>query len=58
MKNVKVEEFKLKKFWIKFLVLVFKKDVWTWIGVTSNVVNFTKDYVKDYCNDIILMIKI
>jgi hypothetical protein len=35
------------------LGLVFKKDVWTWIGVALNVVNLT----KDYCNNIILMVK-
>jgi hypothetical protein len=33
--------------------LVLKNDVWTWIGVVLNVVNFT----KDYCNNIILMVK-
>jgi len=36
-------EFKLKIHTIKFWVLVFKKDVWIWIGVVLDVVNFTKD---------------
>jgi len=40
---MKVEEFKLKIHTIKLWVLVFKKDVWIWIGVALNMVNFTKD---------------
>jgi hypothetical protein len=40
---MKAKEFKLKIHSIKFCVLGFKKDVWTWIGVASDVVNFAKD---------------
>jgi hypothetical protein len=39
---MKVEEFNLKFIKLNF-GFWFKKDVWTWIGVASNVVNFTKD---------------
>ncbi len=35
----------------------FKKVVWIWIGVAIDVVNFTKEYVKDYFKNIILMVK-
>jgi hypothetical protein len=37
-----VEEFKLKIHWIKFWVLVVKKDVWTWIGVALDCDSFYK----------------
>jgi hypothetical protein len=50
---MKVKEFKLKIHEIQFWVLVFRKDIWTWIGVMLDVVNFT----KDYCNNIILMVQ-
>jgi hypothetical protein len=43
MINMKVEKLKLKNHLIKFWVLVFKNDIWIWIGATSDVVNFTKD---------------
>jgi hypothetical protein len=53
---MKVEEFKLKIHQIKFWDLVFESDIWIWISDASNVVNFTKDYIKDYCNNIILFV--
>jgi hypothetical protein len=43
MINMKVEEFKLKIHEIKIWVLIFLKDIWIWIGVASDVVDFTKD---------------
>jgi hypothetical protein len=33
MTNMNVEKFKLKIYYIKFWILIFKEDVWIWIGV-------------------------
>jgi hypothetical protein len=35
----------------------FSKGLWTWIDVVLDVLNFTKDKVKDYHNNIIFMVK-
>ncbi len=52
-----VEEFKLKIIKLKFGLWLKKRTFELEQVLCQIMVNFTKDWVKDYCNNIILMVK-